>query len=579
MGQSVVKFEITAKYPNRHIFEVVLNITHPNPLGQVFQLPSWIPGSYLIRDFSKHIIDLEANNGVLQSKKIDKNHWIVEPTDSELTLNYSIYAFDPSVRSAYLSAERGFFNGSSVFLLPLGYDNADFEIKINLPEKELVIGNWSIATSMPLVENKSNTFIVKGYHELIDHPVELADFTAFNFSTEKVNYQMALSGKHEANLESLTADLAAICLHHENFFKEPATKNYLFLNYVKSKGYGGLEHNHSCALISSREDLVKIKDGKLNPNYIKFLALCAHEYFHTWWVKRVKPKEFHNPDLTREVHTNQLWIFEGFTSYYDELTLLRAKLVSLEEYLTLFSTNITRYFKSKGRYRQTLVQSSFDAWTKFYQQDENAPNAIVSYYNNGALLAFCLDILIRTNKKNRMSLDTIVKNIWSHYKSVGTEDDCIQKEIKKIDTRNYQDFFDNYLLGKKDLPIKESLNYLGIKLSLENKMTDLESFGMNIDDSGFVKTIYDDSCVQEYGIYVGDKIISMNYEEKTPRELVSGIYSINDGEIIKFGIIRDSLLMEIPVKKYLLEPFHAKLEIIKDISKEQKENLNHWITG
>jgi len=178
-----------------------------------------------------------------------------------------------------------------------------------------------------------------------------------------------------------------------------------------------------------------------------------------------------------------------------------------------------------------------------------------------------------------MSLDTIVKNIWSHHKSVGTEDDCIQQEIKKIDTRNYQDFFDNYLLGKKDLPIEESLNYLGIKISLENKMSDLESFGMNIDDSGIVKTIYDDSCVQEYGIYVGDKIISINYEEKTPKELISAIYALNDGEIIKFGVIRDSLLMEIPVKKYLLNPFHARLEIIKDMSLEQKENLNHWITG
>jgi len=154
-----------------------------------------------------------------------------------------------------------------------------------------------------------------------------------------------------------------------------------------------------------------------------------------------------------------------------------------------------------------------------------------------------------------MSLDTIVKNIWSHHKSVGTEDDCIQQEIKKIDTRNYQDFFDNYLLGKKDLPIEESLKYLGIKLSLENKMSDLESFGMNIDDSGIVKTIYDDSCVQEYGIYVGDKIISINYEEKTPKELISAIYALNDGEIIKFGVIRDSLLMEIPVKKISIEPF------------------------
>jgi len=279
------------------------------------------------------------------------------------------------------------------------------------------------------------------------------------------------------------------------------------------------------------------------------------------------------------VHTNQLWIYEGFTSYYDELTLLRAKLISLEEYLTLFSSNITRYLKSKGRYRQTLIESSFDAWTKFYQQDENAPNAIVSYYNNGALLAFCLDILIRANKKNRMSLDTIVKSIWNDNKSSGTQDNCIQEEIKKIDTRNYQDFFDSYLFGKKDLPIKESLNYLGIKLSLENKTSDLESFGINIDDSGFVKAIYDDSCAQEYGLYVGDKIISINYEEKTSKELVSSIYSINDGKLIKFGIIRDSLLMEIPVKKYLLDPFHARLEIIKDISQEQKENLNHWITG
>ncbi|HIG88402.1 MAG TPA: M61 family peptidase, partial [Candidatus Thioglobus sp.] len=405
-----LKYSLTPKDLHAHLFSVQLTIDNPNPLGQVFSLPNWIPGSYLIRDFSKNIISVSANScgEEVLIKKLDKNHWIAYPCKDTITLEYEIYAFDLSVRSAYLSSERAFFNGSSVFLMPLGFDDESCEVVIKYPSNNQSISDWDCATTLNLVsKNKEQeVYTAKNYQELIDHPVEMANFTRFEFEASNVPHAMTITGEHSTDIARLRADLISICEHHINFFcSDIPFDEYLFLTLVRTKGYGGLEHKNSSSLICSRDELPVKNNPNMGPKYTRFLALCSHEYFHAWWIKTIKPASFHQLDLNRENYTEQLWIFEGFTSYYDELSLLRTNILSPEQYLTLFAQTISKVQKATGRLKQSLAQSSFDAWTKFYQQDENAPNAIVSYYSKGALLAFVLDIEIHRRSKDKHSLD------------------------------------------------------------------------------------------------------------------------------------------------------------------------------
>ena len=426
-------YTVTAKNLHAHLFEVELKLQNPNPLGQVFSLPNWIPGSYLIRDFAKNIVSIQARSGsqALLIKKLDKNHWISAPCQEEITLSYEVYAFDLSVRSAYLTNERAFFNGTSMFLLPLGFENEQCELHILPANSAQTLGNWSCATG--LKKTKEFNFIANNYQDLIDHPVEMADFTLFDFEVQNVKHQMAITGMHNTDIKRLQQDLKTICEHHVSFFNNSMPfDDYLFLTLVRTQGYGGLEHKNSSSLICSRKELPAIGMQEISKDYTRFLALCSHEYFHAWWVKTIKPASFHNLDLNRENYTEQLWIFEGFTSYYDELSLLRAKLLTPEQYLDLFAQTVTRVQKSKGRLTQSLAQSSYEAWTKFYQQDENAPNAIVSYYTKGALLAFVLDVEIRKQTNGEKTLDDIVKHVWDGYQSCGLEDNTIQTIINQI---------------------------------------------------------------------------------------------------------------------------------------------------
>ncbi|NYT26844.1 MAG: M61 family metallopeptidase [Candidatus Thiodubiliella endoseptemdiera] len=373
----MIYYQITPKNVNAHIFEVQLTLDNPNPLGQVFSLPNWIPGSYLVRDFSKHIVSIQAssNSKSMAIKKLNKNHWIVQSCKQKITLIYEVYAYDLSVRCAYLTNQRAFFNGSSVFLKAVDFDDTPCEVTINYPT-DSVLGQWSCATTLMPKEKRQNSEIysAKNYQDLIDHPVEMADFTRFEFNIEDTPHAMTITGEHNTDIARLQADLQRICQHHIDFFGGNIPfDNYLFLTLATTKDYGGLEHKKSTSLICARKELPTTDKPNITPEYTRFLALCSHEYFHAWWIKTIKPASFHQLNMSRENYTEQLWIFEGFTSYYDELALLRAELLSVEQYLTLFAQTISKVQMGTGRYKQSLAESSFDAWTKFYQQDENAP--------------------------------------------------------------------------------------------------------------------------------------------------------------------------------------------------------------
>ncbi|MBL6985145.1 MAG: M61 family metallopeptidase [Candidatus Thioglobus sp.] len=576
-----IHYKVSVKNIHAHLFEVELKIEEPNPLGQVFSLPSWIPGSYLIRDFAKNIVSISAQScgQSVAIKKLDKNHWITHPCEDELKLTYEVYAFDLSVRSAYLTNERGFFNGTSLFLLPLGYEDEPCELVITPAASEQTLGEWSYVTG--LKEQSKLHYVADNHQDLIDHPVEMADFTLFDFDVKGVEHQMALTGLHNADIARLKQDLKTICNHHIDFFNgDIPFDEYLFLTLVRTSGYGGLEHKNSTSLICARKELPVAGMSAINKDYTRFLALCSHEYFHAWWVKTIKPASFHQLDLSRENYTQQLWIFEGFTFYYDELSLLRTKLLTPEQYLDLFAQTITRVQKSKGRLTQSLADSSYDAWTKFYQQDENAPNAIVSYYTKGALLAFVLDVEIRKCTQGEKSLDDVLRFAWENYQDSGLEDNTILAIVNQLTDNDFTPFFDHYLYGVKELPLQASFDHVGVECEFVRYFKDLSDFGVTIKTQGEhseIIQVLSDTSAQRAGLYVGDKIISVNHQQLKEAALVAEINKFNPGELIKIGILRDGLLLKIPVVIGEITPTFCQLSIKSDLDNQTIKQQRQWL--
>ncbi len=586
MSLTPIRYKITPKDVNAHIFDVCLTLDNPNPLGQVFSLPNWIAGSYLIRDFAKNIVCIKAHSSgqSVELKKLDKNHWIASPCGDSISVEYEVYAFDLSVRCAYLTNQRAFFNGSSVFLQPLGFENRTCEVQINHPTDK-VLGAWDCATTLTLKDKQENKAIytAENYLDLIDHPVEMADFTRFEFSAGNTAHAMTITGEHTADIERLRADLSRICAHHIGFFGGNIPfDHYLFLTLVTSKDYGGLEHKKSSSLICARKELPVLGQKDISPEYTRFLALCSHEYFHAWWVKTIKPASFHDLDMNRENYTEQLWIFEGFTSYYDELSLLRADILSVEQYLTLFAQTVGRVQKGRGRFKQSLVQSSFEAWTKFYQQDENAPNAIVSYYGKGALLAFVLDIEVRKRTDDKYSLDDAIRLIWDNYQASGLADDTVQKVIEHLTQSDFTEFFEKYLYGVDELPLKSAFEYVGVHCEFSHKKEDLSKFGIGVNTTqkqAVVTHILDNSCAQTAGLYVGDKIISINESKIAAKDLKKTLDKCQEGECIKLGILRDDLPSDIQLKIAFGDKTHCALTLNTKANQSILSQQKKWIAG
>ena len=583
MSQTKILYKIIPKDLHAHIFQVELTLENPNPLGQVFSLPNWIPGSYLIRDFSKHIVSISAQSSgeAITVKKLDKNHWFTQPCDQSITLQYELYAFDLSVRCAYLANDRAFFNGSSVFLKAVGFEDNPCELAINYPTSNM-LGDWSCATTLKLKSKHKGCEIYQAhnYQDLIDHPVEMADFTRFEFEVSGIPHAMTLTGQHTTDITRLRADLIRICQHHIDFFGDDIPfDQYLFLTLVRIKAYGGLEHKKSSSLICSRKELPAENMPEINTDYTRFLALCSHEYFHAWWIKTIKPASFHALNLGRENYTEQLWIFEGFTSYYDELSLLRTKLLSPEQYLTLFAQTLTRVQKSQGRYKQSLAESSFDAWTKFYQQDENAPNAIVSYYTKGALLAFVLDIEIRIRSNDTHTLDDVLKLIWVSYQDIGLEDDTVQKVVAHLTQSDFTEFFDDYLYGVSELPLRQAFAYVGISCEFSHKKAELSNFGISINkeqEFALISHVLEGTCAQAAGLYVGDKIMSIDGIKVQAKDLANAIDSYTEDSMIQIGILRDELLSELSVTITNSKPTFCTLSITNNLTKDTLKRQEQW---
>ena len=412
-------YSITPIDPYAHLFQVQLEIPFALPAGQRLRLPSWIPGSYMIRDFAKNIVFIngECNGHPIILSKVDKQSWSLPKCDGPLSITYQVYAWDMSVRAAHLDQNHAYFNGTSVFLELEGHGDKPCTVDIHnatIAEAR----DWKVGTSLPTAGASLYGFgryRAENYDDLIDHPVEIANFSKVSFDACGVPHDFILTGLHNADLERLADDLKVICEYQIKLFGEPAPfDRYVFITWAVGNGYGGLEHRASTSLICNRDDLpCRNERGKVSDGYKTFLGLCSHEYFHSWNVKRIQPDIPY--DLSQENHTPLLWAFEGITSYYDDLTLVRTGLITPEEYLELVGKTITRILRNPGRFKQSTADSSFDTWTKFYKQDENAANAIVSYYTKGSLIALGLDLTLRRLSNGSVTLDDVMRQLWQRH--------------------------------------------------------------------------------------------------------------------------------------------------------------------
>lgn len=551
-----------------HRFLVKLHIANPDSDGQVLQMPAWIPGSYLIRDFSKHIESIvvhtaDASKKKLSLERIDNDQWRLPKEIGAVNVVISVYAFDSSVRAAYLDTERAFFNASSLCLAVKGQEHLPCSLAIMAP-KVASTDHWSVQTSLREVKTDAQGFgfyLAKNYDELLDHPVAMGEFQLVNWISQGVPHRMAIQGcVHPIDTKRLADDLQAICTATITLF-EPKTKRapfdgYLFLVNAVLNGYGGLEHRNSTALLCCRDQIPQEKVLYEENSYREFLGLCSHEYFHAWLVKRIQPKAFQPYQLDRRNHTQLLWLFEGFTSYYDDLQLFRSKRIDLKTYLKLVSDNWNGILRGPGRQKQSLADSSFDAWTKYYQADENTPNAVVSYYGKGALLALGLDLQIRAFSNNQKSLDDLMRLIWKKHGLIleGIAEDGLDNLILSLlgegFIKTWNTIKTKYIFGTEDIPIQKwiSSKLISVKAKPQSKLEKIKlQFGLrHTETNGWLRVthVLDDGLAQAVGLAAGDLLASINGQRITSARWDKVLGGLSEGQSLSICFYRDDLMHE-----------------------------------
>ncbi|NGM85804.1 M61 family metallopeptidase [Parapusillimonas sp. SGNA-6] len=536
MTKEPILYTVTLHDPAGHRLRIRLTIPAPDPSGQALSMPAWIPGSYLIRDFSRQVETIRAHSGHREVRvaKTGSHEWLCAPCDGPLHVDYTVYAWDLSVRGAHFDESHAFLNGTSIYLSVAGRTHEPCLVDLQAP---LHAPHWKVYTSLPEAKGHRRAarrhgfgvYAAPDYDALIDHPVEIGTPQVVRFKAHGAEHEMVFTGvTPKLDLKRIAADVQNICAAQIELF-EPKTRRapfldsadrYVFMTMVTGDGYGGLEHRSSTALMIARNDLPVIGRKDAGEGYRTFLGLVSHEYFHTWNVKRIKPAAFAPYDLTRQTHTELLWVFEGFTSYYDDLMLLRAGVISQDDYLRLVGKVISNVRRAGGRYKQSVAESSFDAWTRYYKQDENSPNALVSYYTKGSLVALGLDITLRHATHGEKSLDDVMRLLWDRYgrdfytgpSNVGVAEDAMPALIQEATGVDVSAFIARYAYGREDVPLETLLPLQGISVhwAAAGTTPSLDVRLRTVHGETQIATVYEGGAAHAGGLSAGDTIVAVD---------------------------------------------------------------------
>lgn len=557
-AQAPIHYTVELANVHAHLFSVTLRIAKP-AAQQMLSLPVWIPGSYLIREFAKHLQNLQCRQGgrIRKYTQEDKATWTVACDPSQaLEVRYEVYAFDNSVRTAWLDATRGFFNGTSLFLHVQGQDQAEHHVHIASPQ---ALPHWSLATGLtPVATDKAGfgSYLAAHYDELVDCPVEMGAFWSGSFTAGGIPHRFVVAGVPPSfDGEKLLADTRAICEEEIRFWPGKAPfSHYVFMLNAVADGYGGLEHRNSTALVGTRKDLPRLARTSMAPTthkqpegYTKLLGLISHEYFHTWNVKRLRPSELARYDYTQENYTELLWFFEGFTSYYDDLLLRRAKLIDDATYLKLITQTINQVKQTPGRLVQSVAQASFDAWVKYYRQDENTPNATVSYYTKGSLVALCLDLTLRAEGKT--TLDAVMQALWQRCAGGPMREEDVLSVLEQLSGRSYAKELVAWVHSTKELPVAELLERHGVQVHREPDQV-AQQLGLRVKEGNglFIHQVLRGGVAEKAGFASGDEWLAVE-NTKGPASGPWRVRSLDDcllysgnAKEVKALVARDGLL-------------------------------------
>lgn len=565
-----ISYEVSMPEPHTHYFEVKMNVSNYEKEHFDIQMPVWAPGSYLVREFSKSVEGVSAsfNKKLIKTEQINKNTWRIHSKNANnVTISYRVYAFELSVRTSFLDASHGYFNGTSVFMFIEDLKNKPHNLTI-IPFKD-----WKkVSTSLKQIpidgKSKGFQFQASDYDILVDSPVEIGNHETFDFESAGVIHHVAMYGKGNYDIEKLKVDMAKITKACTDVFGVNPNKEYTFIIHNLTEGSGGLEHLSSTTLQVNRWTY----EGQA---YKGFLSLVAHEYFHLWNVKRIRPIELGPFDYSNENYTDLLWVMEGFTSYYDELLLYRAGIYTEDEIIKKFANAINRVENQPGNKVQPVADASFNAWIKAYRPNENSYNTTISYYTKGSVIANMLDLMICNNTKGKKNLDDVMKTLYDRFylkEKRGFTNKEMQTVLEEVSGLKLNDFFEKYINGTQTFDYATMFEYTGVKVeALLNKEA---SLGISLSGGNKIRTVYRDGAAYKGGLNVNDEILAIN-GYRVNNDLDEFIDGKKVGDKIEVLISRDNLIQTISLP--LTEKNYTHYYIFKD-SEKNNAVFNKWLT-
>lgn len=543
-----ISYTLKMPRPQNHYFQVEMQVEQVKQKTATVKLPVWAPGSYLVREFSRHLNQVKAyslQGAALPVIKKTKNAWEVDlKGQTAFVLKYEVYAFELSVRTSFLDETHGFVSGPSMFMYLDGHKETGGELLVQ-PHASFKRISTGLTQKSEVKQGNNQTFTFENYDQLVDCPIEIGNQFEFDFEAAGVKHTVAMYGEGNFDPERLKEDMAKIVEEETKVVGVNPNKRYVFIVHNVVGGDGGLEHCNSSVLSVDRWTY----DGG---NYINFLNLVAHEYFHLWNVKRIRPIELGPFNYDQEVYTNYLWVMEGFTSYYDELILRRCGFYSQEEMLKKIQIAVNYVESSVGARVQPVAHASFDAWIKAYRPNENSSNTTMTYYSRGMIIASVLDAMIIKQSNGKECLDHLMKDLYETYyvgKNRGFTDTEFKECLSKHTGQDMTAFFQKYIDGTEVIPYSMYFLPLGVEVSDVGGVKPV--FGANVTEEGgkvIIKSIRANSSAEDAGLSVNDEVIAcMNYRVDKPMldALMNGAAV---GDEFELTISRDQLMRKVMVK-------------------------------
>ena len=566
-----ISYTVSMPKPFTHLLEVEMRLKSANlPAQTEIKMPIWTPGSYLVREYARHVQDFSVKNAsgnALNWQKINKNTWQITTSGAnEIVVNYKVYANELTVRTNELNADHAFWNNAALLMFPKDALSASSTVKV------VPFGNWKIATGLPKVEGQTNVFRAPNFDILYDSPFEVGNFEEITFNVEGKPHRFVIDGEGNYDLQQIATDTAKIVEQAYKIFGELPYDNYTFI--LNLRGGGGLEHLNSTALQWQKFGF------KPEAVYKRFLGLVAHEYFHAFNVKRIRPDALGPFDYENENYTRNLWVAEGGTAYYEGVLMRRADLISDKDFLGSKASVIQQLQNRPGRFETSLEDASFDAWIKYYRQDENSINNQISYYDKGELVNFLLDIEIRTASNGAKSLDDVMRYLYNEFYKKGrnyTPED-FQKTAEMMAGRPLDDFFRKYVRGTDDINYDAILNGIGLKLVTgENGNQQAFLGGSLAENDGrlTVRSLPSDTPAYQQGLNTDDQIVAIDGNRASQNFLNSYLAQKKPGDKIKLTIFRFDTLRELEItlggrakQSYSIVPLENPTEEQKRLYKE-----------